>query len=190
MKKEKLDSFTDAVIAIIITLMVLEIKLPKITSDTLFEVLRQIGIYALSFVVIGITWINYSIAFKYIEKLTTRIIWLNLSFLFCLSLVPLPTQAMGEDFFVPRSHIFYGIILTLVALIFSLLQQEANEFILHLSKQEIALINRKNYLATSLYAISIPLSQVSIYLSTFIFILLPVLYFIPSKKLIRDQNDQ
>lgn len=189
MKKEKLDSFTDAVIAIIITLMVIEIKLPKVNSATIIEVLRHVGIYALSFIVIGITWINYSLIFKYIEKLTTMIIWLNFAFLFFLSLVPLPTQALGEDFFVKDSHMFYGFILTAVSLIFSLLQKESNKFIKHLTKSEIGLVNRKNYIATALYALSIPLSQISIYLSTFIFVLLPVLYFIPSRKLAGIDRD-
>ena len=182
MKKEKLDAFTDAVIAIIITLMVLEIKLPKVNAASILEVLRSIGIYALSFVVIGITWLNYSTAFKYIEKLTTKIIWLNLLFLFLLSLVPLPTQALGENFFEKESHMFYGIILSSVSTVFSLLQLEAFKGMTHLAQKDINTLNRKNWIGTGLYVLSIPLCLVSIYLSTFIFVLLPVMYFIPSGK--------
>jgi len=189
MKKEKLDAFTDAVIAIIITLMVLEIKLPKVTAQNLFEVLGHIGIYALSFVAIGITWLNYSTFFKYIEKLNARIIWLNLSFLFLLSLIPLATQSLGEDFRTPASHIFYGVILGSVSLMYTLLQHSVNPFITHLSKAEINRMNRKNWITILLYFVCAPLSFVSVYLSTAIFILLPATYFLPERKLEQNQNN-
>jgi uncharacterized membrane protein len=184
MKKEKLDAFTDAVVAILITLMVLEIKLPQVTIQNLMDVLRHIGIYAMSFVVIGITWLNYNTFFKYLNHLSTKTIWLNLIFLFFLSLIPLPTQALGENFYKKESHIFYGIILTLVSVVYTLMQYTANPSIAALTKAELARLNKKNWLAVVLYALSIPLSLVHIYLSTTIFILLPVLYFLPSKKLL------
>lgn len=190
MKKEKLDAFTDAVVAIIITLMVLEIKLPQVTADNLWEVLRHIAIYALSFVVIGITWLNYNTFFKYVDKITTRIIWLNLSFLFMLSLVPLPTQALGEAFFVKESHMFYGIILALVATSYSLMYKSASHYLTHLSKAEIKIINRKNWMAVGCYVLSVPLSLVSIYLSTAIFIIMPAIYFIPSRKLVEEHGQE
>jgi uncharacterized membrane protein len=190
MKKEKLDAFTDSVIAIIITLMVLEIKLPAIHTGTILEVLRHIGIYAMSFVVIGITWLNYHATFKHIEKLTPRIIWLNMIFLFLLSLVPLPTQALGQDFLLKNSHVLYASVLTAVSFVFCLLQIESNQYIRYLSHAEIRFINRKNWIATILYALAIPLSQISIFLSTFVFILMPVLYFIPSAKLSMEEEKQ
>jgi len=184
MKKEKLDAFTDAVVAIIITLMVLEIKLPKVTAENLLTVLSYIGIYALSFIVIGITWLNYNTLFKYIENITARIIWLNLAFLFVLSLVPLPTQALCKDFHTKESHMFYGIILTCVSIVYTLMQYAANPNIIHLSKSEIKQLNTKNWMSIILYAISVPLSILSIYFSTMIFILMPILYFLPERKLI------
>ena len=190
MKREKLDTFTDAVVAIIITLMVLDIKLPQITADNLLDILRHIGIYALSFVVIAITWLNYNTFFKYIEHITTKTIWLNLLFLFFLSLVPLPTEALGNNFFVKQSHMFYGAILTAVAFAYTLMQYAANPYIFHLSKSELSYLNKKNWLATILYGLSIPLSLISIYLSTVVFILLPVLYFLPSRKLIGIEPDE
>ena len=143
MKKEKLDAFTDAVVAIIITLMVLEIKLPKVTAENLLTVLGYIGIYALSFIVIGITWLNYNTVFKYIENITAKIIWLNLAFLFVLSLVPLPTQALCEDFHTTESHMFYGIVLTCVSIVYMLMQYVANPNLIHLSKAEIKKLNTR-----------------------------------------------
>lgn len=189
MKKEKLDAFTDAVIAIIITLMVLEIKLPKVTAQNLLSVLGHIGIYALSFVAIGITWLNYSTFFKYVEKLNARIIWLNLAFLFVLSLIPLATQSLGEDFDAPASHMFYGVILGVVSLMYTLLQYSANPFIAHLSKAEINRMNRKNWITILMYFASAPLSLISIYLSTAVFILLPATFFLPERKLLQKHNE-
>jgi len=189
MKKEKLDAFTDAVVAIIITLMVLDIKLPLITAENLAAVLLHIGMYAMSFVVIAITWLNYNTFFKYLNHINTKTIWLNLIFLFVLSLVPLPTQALGENFYRKESHVFYGIIMTLVSVVYTLMQYTANPSISTLTKSELAWLNKKNWLAILLYGLSIPLSLVSIYLSTSIFILMPAMYFLPSKKLLAAKDE-
>jgi len=162
------------------------IKLPKVTADNLLTVLGYIGIYALSFIVIGITWLNYNTLFKYIENITAKIIWLNLAFLFVLSLVPLPTQTLCEDYYTKESHMFYGIVLTCVSIVYMLMQYVANPNIIHLSKAEIKRLNTKNWLAIILYAISVPLSMLSIYFSTAIFILMPILYFLPERKLLSD----
>jgi uncharacterized membrane protein len=171
------------VVAIIITLMVLEIKLPQVTAENLLNVLSHIGIYALSFVVIGITWLNYSNFFKYIEQLNTKIIWLNLGFLFMLSLVPLPTQALGENFYTKESHMFYGIILATVALFYTLMQHAANPYISHISKHELSRMNKKNWFAVIMYAISVPLSFISVWLSATVFVAMPAMYFLPERKL-------
>ena len=133
---------------------------------------------------IGITWLNYNTVFKYIENITAKIIWLNLAFLFVLSLVPLPTKALCQDFYTKESHIFYGIVLTCVSIVYTLMQYTANPNIVHLSKAEIKKLNAKNWLSIILYAISIPLSMLSICFSTTIFILMPILYFLPERKLI------
>ena len=111
-------------------------------------------------------------------------------FLFLLSLVPLPTQALGQDFLLKNSHVFYASVLTAVSFVFCLLQIESNQYIRYLSHTEIRFINRKNWIATILYALAIPLSQISIFLSTFVFILMPVLYFIPSAKLSMEEEKQ
>jgi uncharacterized membrane protein len=84
----------------------------------------------------------------------------------------------------PLVHIFYGLILAAVALTYALMQLAVNPQITHLSKSELQRLNKKNWIAVVLYALSIPLSLIHIYLSTAIFILLPSLYFLPSKKLV------
>ena len=89
MQRERFESMTDAVIAIIITLLVLEIRVPEFTKQNLPELALQIFVYALSFTTIAIGWINHHRIFAELEKVTPDIIWLNFGLLFCLSLVPL-----------------------------------------------------------------------------------------------------
>jgi len=96
----------------------------------------------------------------------------------------LPTQALCEDFHTKESHMFYGVVLACVSIIYTLMQYAVNPNIIHLSKSEIKQLNMKNWLAIILYAISIPLSILSIYFSAAIFILMPILYFLPERKLI------
>ncbi|HEX2786928.1 MAG TPA: TMEM175 family protein [Ignavibacteria bacterium] len=183
MKKDRLEMFSDGVIAIIITLMVLEIKLPAFTSDNVHDVIRHVGVYALSFIVIGILWLNHNAMFEQLEKVNASIVWLNFLLLFFMSLIPLPTEALGLDFFSSQSHVFYGVVMTLNAAAYSTLQLVVNKNLTHIPEKNRRDVNKLNWICTALYAISIPLSLISIYIPTGIFILIPAIYFIPSKKL-------
>ena len=183
MKKERFEMFTDAVIAIIMTLMILEIKLPDITAANFSILTQQISIYALSFIVIAIAWLNHHIMFLHIEKVTTKIIWINFAMLFSMSIIPLATKPLGEHFFQKESHMFYGAVMTAVVLPYTLLQLNANKMLTKLQGKDKNHINQLNWLSTVVYGLSIPLSLLSIYISTIIFVMLPIIYFIPSKKL-------
>ncbi len=121
MKKESLNAFNDGVIAIIVTLMVLEIKLPDMAWNALRPMLEHLGIYAISFIIVSIFWVNTHTMLDPVPCVTPKAVWLNLLFLFTLSLLPLPTEAVGEN---PRSvvaHVFLGTVLTLCALMYALL---------------------------------------------------------------------
>lgn len=181
MKREQLEVFNDAVIAIVITLMVLEIKLPELPGGDLWLLARHIGIYALSFVFVAIVWLNLRIIFRPIEWVCNLIIWLDLLLLFMISLVPLPTQAMGEFFLERESHIFYGLVLALLSVAYALLHWQIIQHSKNLDRKCHSISFGKNYLAIGLYSLSIPLSFVSLYLSAAIFILIPALYFLPSQ---------
>jgi uncharacterized membrane protein len=183
MNKSRIETFTDGVIAIIITLMVLSIKLPQLTSTTAIALLRHISIYGLSFISIAIIWLNHHNMFMVIEKVDTRTIWTNLFLLFFMSLIPLPTKALGENFFDRESHVFFGLIMTATSITYSLLQTMIISTMAKVSAENKTNTNRLNWFSTFLYASSIPLSFISIYLSTLIFILIPIVYFIPTKKL-------
>jgi uncharacterized membrane protein len=183
MNKSRIETFTDGVIAIIITLMVLSIKLPQLTTTTAIALLRHISIYGLSFISIAIIWLNHHNMFMVIEKVDTRTIWTNLFLLFFMSLIPLPTKALGENFFDRESHVFFGLIMTATSITYSLLQTMIISTMAKVSAENKTNTNRLNWFSTFLYASSIPLSFISIYLSTLIFILIPIVYFIPTKKL-------
>lgn len=185
MKKERFETFTDAVIAIIMTLMILEIKLPEITSESLWKFIQHIAIYALSFIVISITWINHHIMFLHIGTITKKMIWINLAMLFSMSFIPLATGHLGEHFFQKESHMLYGAVMASVALPYTLLQLNVNKNISSEGKEGRNSINRLNWIATMLYILSIPLSLVSIYLSTSIYLLFPIVYFVLPKTMAR-----
>lgn len=180
---------SDGVIAIVLTLMVLEIKIPyPFTSASFAPVLQHIAIYALSFVVIAIYWLNLHHIFIPVEQVSIRITWLNFVLLFIMSLIPLPTKALGENFFSKDAHLFYGIVLTATAVFYSTLQSEVNKYTELLTDDERQKINRLNWTSTFAYSLSIPLSFVSIYLSTFLFILLPAIFFIPTR-ILRNKSE-
>jgi len=182
MKKEQLAIFNDAVIAIVITLMVLDIELPELTQDNILTLARHIGIYALSFTIVAVIWLNIHIVLRPLERVGNKIIWLDLLLLFLVSLVPLPTQALGKNFQQRESHIFYGIILTAVEIAFFLLHWQAVKDAKMLNGKHKLFVLRKNWIATFLYILSIPLSFISIYLSTGIFIFVTMLYFLPAQE--------
>jgi uncharacterized membrane protein len=172
--------FSDGVIAIIITLMILEIRLPSLNWQYAEIFAEQLAVYALSFITIAITWLNHNKMFLVAEKITNQIIWANFLLLFFMSLMPLGTQNLGENFYNPKSHMLYGAILAGVSFAYTLLQLKINKSGIHIRDKKN--INRMNWLTTLLYGLSIPLSMLSIYLSTLIFLIFPVIYFLNSGK--------
>jgi len=184
MRKDRFEVFTDAVIAIVMTLMILEIKLPDLTVESLWTFVQHIAIYALSFIVIAITWLNHHIMFLHVEKIPTRIIWINFAMLFSMSLIPLATGHLGEHFFQRESHMFYAAIMTAVAVPYTLLQLMVNKILTNKGDKERNLFNWLNWSATFLYILSIPLSLISIYISTAIYLIIPIVYFMLPKKMI------
>jgi uncharacterized membrane protein len=184
MRKERFEAFTDAVFAIIMTLMILEIKLPELTVSNVWTFLQHVAIYALSFVVIAIAWLNHHIMFLHVEKIPTRVIWINFAMLFSMSLIPLATGHLGEHFFEKESHMFYAAIMTAVAVPYTFLQLTVNSILTNKGHKERNFFNWLNWSATFLYILSIPLSFISIYISTIIYLLIPITYFLLPKKMI------
>ncbi|MFZ0321106.1 MAG: TMEM175 family protein [Candidatus Sulfotelmatobacter sp.] len=182
----RVEAFSDGVIAIIITIMVLELRAPaEPTLASLFKVAPEFFTYALSFLVLGIIWINHHQLIHAARTATPRLLWSNLFLLFWMSFVPFVTEFLGRDYREPLAVALYGLDLFLCTSGFCFLRVE----LIHQSRDESALtkyhkgIQRKNAFAAVLYLLSIPLAYLTIYASFSIFVLLPAMYFLPEKRL-------
>src|ERR687898_478946 len=123
MGKNRLEAFSDGVIAIIITIMVLEMKVPHGEGiETLVPLLPVFLSYVLSFVFLGIYWNNHHHLLQATERINGRILWANLHLLFWLSLVPFTTGWMGENHFAALPTALYGVVLLLAAVAYTILQ--------------------------------------------------------------------
>jgi uncharacterized membrane protein len=126
MRTSRLEAFSDGVLAIIITIMVLELHEPDSHRPNLAELWHSAGhgllSYLLSFVYVGIYWANHHHMFQVTERVTGGVLWANLSLLFCLSLFPFTTQWMASTTFAQTPVIVYGVNLLLAAIAYYILQ--------------------------------------------------------------------
>lgn len=123
MEKTRLEAFSDGVIAILITIMVLEMKVPHgATLDALMPVIPVFLSYVLSFIYVGIYWNNHHHLLHAAHKVNGATLWANLHLLFWLSLIPFATGWMGENHFTSAPTALYGLVLLMSALAYSLLQ--------------------------------------------------------------------
>ncbi|MFV0464910.1 MAG: TMEM175 family protein [Lachnospiraceae bacterium] len=123
MPRNRMEAFSDGVLAIIITIMVLELELPKaMTWEAVREVLHLFIAYVLSYFYIGIYWTNHHHLVSTIKSASGKILWSNLHWLFWMSLIPIATKWIGQEPFHKISTFFYGFILLMCALTYHLLQ--------------------------------------------------------------------
>jgi len=124
MSSGRLEAFSDGVIAIIITIMVLELKVPHgDTLDALAPLIPNFLSYVLSFIYVGIYWNNHHHMLHTCEVVTGRILWANLHFLFWLSLFPVTTAWIGENHLASAPSALYGVVLLMAAIAYWILQQ-------------------------------------------------------------------
>src|SRR3954447_9957243 len=125
MNKTRLEAFSDGVFAILITILVLELKIPH--GDDLAALAPLLPVfltYVLSFIYIGIYWNNHHHMLQTCERINGRILWANLHLLFWLSLVPFTTGWMGENGFAPLPTAIYGVVLLLAGIAYGILEHE------------------------------------------------------------------
>jgi uncharacterized membrane protein len=182
----RLEAFSDGVIAIIITIMVLELRAPsEPTLGGLLKIAPEFLTYAISFVVIAIIWVNHHPLIQAARAPTARLLWSNFYLLFWMSFVPFVTEFLGRDYREPLAVALYGLVLFLCTSGFYFLRVE----LIHQSQEDKALvkyhkgIQHKNAIAAALYLLSVPLAYLTIYASFCILALLPAMYFLPEKKL-------
>jgi len=124
MSKGRLEAFSDGVLAIIITIMVLEIKVPHGADFTALKPLLPVVLsYILSFIYVGIYWNNHHMMLSTINRISGGILWANSHLLFWLSLTPFATGWMGENHFAPATMAVYGFVLLMCAIAYWLLQR-------------------------------------------------------------------
>ena len=193
----RLEAFSDGVIAIIITIMVLELKLPDLNKDSsTFDIMKLLGhllpyfiTYAFSFMMIGIFWTNHHHMFHLLEKADIHLLWQNFIFLFLLSLIPFATAIVGSNPFVPLSPAVYGSVMLLTTLSFTIMRHYSiRKHLLHkdennqLSEDLLKVsykARKKAIIATIIYLTAIPLAYVNVYIAYACFIIPPVIFFIP-----------
>ncbi|MFO1489083.1 MAG: TMEM175 family protein [Verrucomicrobiota bacterium] len=185
MEKNRLEAFSDGVIAIIITIMVLELKVPESAGLEELEHLLPIFLsYVLSFVYVGIYWNNHHHLIKACRKVTGGIMWANLHLLFWLSLFPFTTGWMGQNHFQTAPTALYGAVLLLAAIAYYLLQslivaQQGED-----SKLARAIgTDFKGKISPAVYAIAIPLAFFHAWISGVLFVGVAQLWLIPDRRI-------
>jgi len=191
MTTSRLEAFSDGVIAIVVTIMVLELRTPsQPTWSALVKVAPIFMSYGLSFLVVAIMWVNHHHLIHAVHHVTARLLWSNLNLLFWMSLVPFVTDFLGKNYHQPMAVTLYGLDLAMCGLSFYLLRVE----LIRQSGHDVAMveyhegIQRKNLFSVTLYFAAAPLAYVSVYASFFIFVLIPAMYFLPEKKLATDRT--
>jgi len=185
MNKTRLEAFSDGVLAIIITIMVLELKVPEGEhfSDllTLFPVFIS---YVLSFIYVGIYWNNHHHLLHSATRVNGRILWANLHLLFWLSLIPASTAWMGEHDFAKATVTVYGVVLFMSAIAFVVLQ---NTIICYDGKESFlakAVGNdNKGKLSQGLYLLAIVISFFNEWISLTIYLMVALMWLIPDTRI-------
>jgi uncharacterized membrane protein len=185
MGKGRLEAFSDGVIAIIITIMVLELKAPHGANLSALRPVIPIFLnYVLSFVYIGIYWNNHHHMLHAVQKVNGRILWANLHLLFWLSLIPFVTNWMGENHFLAVSVALYGFVMFMTGLSYLIL---ARELIVHHGRDSALAVamdrNYKGIVSLSLYAAAILLAFANPWISIALYVLVALMWFIPDPRI-------
>ena len=188
MKTTRLEAFSYGVLAIIITIMVLELKVPHATElAALKPMLPHLLSYVLSFIYLGIYWNNHHHLFQAAEEVSGGILWANLHLLFWLSLFPFTTDWVGENRLAPTPTAVYGFVLLMAAVAYYILERiivtkEGRGSVL------ASAVGRdwKGKLSLVLYLIAIPLAFVNSWIAGGLYVLVAVLWFIPDPRIERE----
>jgi uncharacterized membrane protein len=187
MAKNRLEAFSDGVIAIIITIMVLDLKVPHETDfAALKPVLPVFLSYVLSFVYVGIYWNNHHHMLNAAERVSGGILWANLHLLFWLSLFPFATGWMGENHLAATPTAAYGFVLLMAAIAYWILQQT----IIARHGRDSLLARAvggdwKGKLSPLLYLASIPLAFMNVWIANGIYIFVALLWLVPDRRIER-----
>ena len=190
MEKGRLTAFSDGVIAIIITIMVLELKVPH--GDNLAALRPLIPVflsYILSFIYLGVYWNNHHHLCQVVQHVNGRVLWANLHLLFWLSLIPFVTAWMGENNFTVVPVAFYGGVLLFSAIAYSILTMT---LVAHHGKDSTlaTAIGRdfKGKASLAIYTVAIPLAFANSWLALSLYVLVAIMWFIPDRRIERAMS--
>ncbi len=185
MNKGRLEAFSDGVLAIVITIMVLELKAPHATDFSALKQLLPVFLsYVLSFIYLGIYWNNHHHLLHTVKNVGGSILWANLHLLFWLSLIPFVTAWMGENHFASAPMALYGTILLFSAIAYSILQS-----IIMKRHGKDSLLSKaigrdlKGKLSVILYLIAIPSAFLSQWIAGGIYVFVALMWLVPDKRI-------
>ncbi|MRW84430.1 DUF1211 domain-containing protein [Pseudoduganella sp. FT26W] len=185
MGKGRLEAFSDGVIAIIITIMVLELKVPHGADwAALAEILPVFCSYVLSFIYVGIFWNNHHHLLHASTVVDGRVLWANLHLLFWLSLVPFTTGWMGENQFAPLPVALYGAMLFMSAIAYTMLEKAL--IVCNPSDAVVTMAltkERKGIASAVMYLLAVPAAFLHVWLSFILYILVAILWFLPDRRI-------
>lgn len=185
MNKGRLEAFSDGVIAIIITIMVLELKVPHEADLAALRPLIPVFLsYVLSFIYLGIYWNNHHHMLQAVRQVNGTILWANMHLLFWLSLIPFVTAWTGENFFAPVPVAFYGIVLLMSAIAYYILSRV---LISHHGKESTLAIaigrDFKGKISLVIYAVAVLLSLVNSWLAFLLYVSVAIMWLIPDRRI-------
>jgi uncharacterized membrane protein len=185
MSKNRLEAFSDGVIAILITIMVLELKVPRGADWAALRPLLPVFLtYVLSFLYLGIYWNNHHHMLQATHRINGKILWANLHLLFWLSIVPFVTGWMGQNHFAALPSAVYGVVLLLSAVAYTILQtlivrHQGSDAILARAVGN----DLKGKLSITCYVLAIPLAFVNQWISYGLYIVVAFLWLLPDRRI-------
>jgi uncharacterized membrane protein len=185
MTKGRVEAFSDGVIAIIITIMVLELRPPHDSNPAALIPLMPVFLsYLLSFVYLGIYWSNHHHLLQAVEHVGGGVLWANLHLLFWLSLVPFVTAWMGENHFAPWTLVFYGMVLMFAAIAYfilvrALLARHGPDSLLARALGS----DFKGKISIVIYLLAIPLAFVKWWLASALYVLVAIMWLVPDRRI-------
>lgn len=185
MPRDRLAAFSDGVIAILITIMVLGLRIPRgVTLEALRPVLPQFLSYIVSFVFLGIYWSNHHHLLHVVERVNGRILWANLHLLFWLSMIPFATGWVGENHVASGPTALYGVVLLLAAIAYFILvrsiikAQGPDSRLARILGRDL-----KSKVSVGLYAAAIPLAFLAPWIADAIYVAVALIWLVPDKRI-------
>jgi uncharacterized membrane protein len=185
LSKTRLEAFSDGVIAIIITIMVLELKIPHGENFEALKPLIPVFLsYVMSFIFVGIYWNNHHHTMHAVQKVNGKILWANLHLLFWLSLIPFATNWLGESEFASSPVAVYGAVMLMCAVAYTILVRSLMDF--HGADSKLAQAigsDAKGKISLLFYMIAIPIAFFNTWIAMALYLSVSVIWFLPDRRI-------